>query len=150
MVLLSFAACNDERHAEPEPVIIRDTVRVLDEGERASLASFDPATGRLVFSSATPRLAALTPGDILASEPTPAAPYGFLRKVSSTSALGGGGLEVQTTQGTLREAIIQGSLAGEGTLTPADLMSQQLTPGVATSPLGIGFNLPVNAFTTAP
>lgn len=142
-VLLSFAACSGERQPEPEPVIIRDTVRVLDEGERASLASYDPATGQLVFSSSTPRLAALKPGDILATEPTPAAPYGFLRKVSSTSALGGG-LAVQTTQGTLREAIIQGSLAGQGTLTPADLASQQLAPGVTASPLAIGFNVPVD------
>lgn len=137
--LAVLAGCASEE-PEPEPVIISESARVLDAQGRQTLASFDPVGGALVFSTTTPQLAALKAGDILVSEPSAAAPYGLLRKVSSTSP-SGSGLVVQTTQGTLKEVILQGNLLAEGILTPADLTSFQPAPGigVARSALSVGF-----------
>jgi hypothetical protein len=128
--LAVLSGCSsDDPEPEPVPVIISENARVLDAQGRQGLASFDPVSGALVFSTLTPQLAALKAGDIIVSEPSAAAPYGLLRKVSSTSP-SGSGLLVQTTQGTLKEVILQGELLAEGILTPADLATFQPAPGV--------------------
>lgn len=139
--LAALSACSSEEDPKPAPVIISENARVLDAQGRQSLASFDPITGALVFSTLTPQLAALQPGDILASEPSAAAPYGLLRKVSSTSP-SGSGLVVQTTQGSLKEVILQGELVAEGVLTPKDLVAFEPAPpgdGVVRSAMNVGF-----------
>ena len=126
-----LAGCGgSSKGPEPVPVIVRDNTRVLSADGRALLASFDMSTGDLVFSSTTPQLAALNVGNLLASEPTPAAPYGFLRKVVSVTPQGAG-LLVATTPGSLREAIVQGDLVADGRLSPANLTGfRVLQPGV--------------------
>jgi hypothetical protein len=138
-----LAACADSHKApEPTPVIVRDNTRVLGADGRALLASFDLSTGALAFSGTTPQLAALKAGDILASEPTPAAPYGLLRKIVSVTPQGAG-LALATTPGSLREAIVQGDLAAQGHLSPSDLTAfAPAQPGILARPESIGFDVP--------
>ncbi len=138
-----LAGCgSSSKGPEPVPVIVRDNTRVLSADGRALLASFDMSTGDVVFSGTTPQLAALKVGDLLASEPTPAAPYGFLRKVVSVTPQGAG-LALATTPGSLREAIVQGDLAAVGRLSAADLTGfKSLRPGVVSQPLAMGFTVP--------
>jgi hypothetical protein len=143
---LSLAAqsgCSSkEPEPQPEPIVIAENARVLDAQGRQGLSSFDPVGGALVFSTVTPQLAALQPGDIIVSEPSAAAPYGLLRKVSSTSP-SGSGLVVQTTQGTLKEVILQGTLHAQGTLSPVDLEAFESAPGVVRPALKVGFPIDV-------
>jgi hypothetical protein len=146
-LLVGLVACGGSHESQTpadQQVIVRDNTRVLDSGGRELLASYDGASGMLVFSATTPQLEALAPGDLLVSEPTAAAPYGFLRKVSSVTPQGGG-LVVQSIQGSLREAIVQGSLTADGTLAPSDL-SLRLVPGSAVQALssGLHFDVPVD------
>jgi len=142
-----LAGCgSSSKQPEPPSVIIRANTRVLDAAGRSLVSSFDMTTGSLVFSGTTPQLAALKAGDLLASEPTAAAPYGFLRKVISVTPQGGG-LSLTTTPGSLREAIVQGDLASEGRLSPTDLTSfEARAPGILPSvaPAAIGFTAPIS------
>ena len=71
----------------------------------------------------------LTPDDIIVSDVTAAAPYGFLRKVSSVSD-SGGQVVVNTVSTTLEDAIQQGSMNYSTQLTPANIVSMTTQPGV--------------------
>lgn len=149
LVMAVPAACSDEAE-EPLEVIIRENTRVMDADARDRLQAYDPATGTLVFAGTTEMLAALQPGDVLASEPTAAAPYGLLRKVTLVTPQGSG-LAVDTVQASLREVIVQGELRADLALEPADLRSTKvLNPAaqaLTAQPLtvsGLGFDIPVS------
>ena len=68
--------------------------------------------GTLRFSRSTALLAALKLDDVLVSEPSAAAPSGFLRKVKSIR-LDGSGVVLETTQASLTDVITQGDLSAE-------------------------------------
>ena len=107
--------------------------RVLDASSRALLTSYDPASGTLTFAAGSPAIAALTPGDIVASEPSTAAPYGYLRKVTSVNA-GAGVVKLETEQATLEDAVDTGTLNASREITDADLSGPiETMPGVTVS-----------------
>lgn len=122
MVVGLLTACNGASTRKDDvltPIIPATTV-VVDAATRGALAEYDPGTGVMRFATRTPTLARLRPDDVLASEPSPAAPYGFLRKVKAIREEGGG-LVLETTQASLTEAIYQAELESSGTLEPSDL-----------------------------
>jgi hypothetical protein len=92
-----------------EPVIIPDTTRIADEATRALLTSYDAATGTLRFSDSTPLLESLQPDDVLVSEPSDAAPSGYLRKIISAT-LEDREWVLETSQANLTDAVTQGVL----------------------------------------
>lgn len=123
VLLLVLAACGGNNTTPPEdpklePEIAENT-RVVDPNTRGSLVGFSE-DGTLRFSSSTPFLANLKPGDILVSEPAAAAPNGFLKKVTAVRTEGAEVI-IETEQAALEEAILQGEASVEKQLTPDDL-----------------------------
>jgi hypothetical protein len=113
-----------------------DRLTVLDAGARAALSSSTPSS--LTFTPSPPQLATLQVGDVLASEPSPNAPSGFLRKVDGITPIPGG-VAVTTSDAALDDALIFGDLSDQLTLTAADLQSPAApanTTGGATAEAG--------------
>jgi hypothetical protein len=110
--------------------IIPITTKVADANTRQALQSFDPQNGTMRFAQVTPRLATLQADDVLVSEPSSAAPDGYLRKVKAIRQEGAM-VVLETTQANLTDAISEGSLRGSGDLQAADVRSARaLVPGV--------------------
>lgn len=125
------------------PNVVRDETRVLDASTRSALQEVK-SDGTLVFSSPNP----LKSGDVIVSEPTAAAPYGLLRKVTAV-APSGAGESVSTTQAKIGDALKSGHLSVTGrALTAADLVS--VTPlaqgSIRRTDNGLNFNLDVVLF----
>jgi hypothetical protein len=118
---------------DPSPTssaIIPDTTKVADPATRNALTTYDSASGVLTFAQSTPALSSLEPGDVLVSEPSSAAPDGYLRKVTAIRQEGGQIL-LDTTQANLTDAITDGDLNADFQLTGDDLLStQDLAEGV--------------------
>jgi len=113
-----------------QDVIMPDTTKVADETTRNALLSFDPSTCQMIFISGSTLLGNLKTGDVLVSEPGPAAPYGYLRKVNSVRKQRGF-VTVETSQASLTEAFYKGTLDAAGELLPDDLVSSEaMMPGV--------------------
>jgi hypothetical protein len=127
LLLLVLVACQSQ--PTPGSVIreplIPETTKIPDQATRDALTVFDTTTGVMRFNASTPVLDNLKPNDVLVSEPATAAPYGFLRKVTSVRKEGGEVI-VETTQAKLTEAIQQGTLNVEGKLKANQL--RQVTP----------------------
>jgi hypothetical protein len=111
------------------PAIIPDTTKVTDASTRSALSAYDKTSGTMRFSQSTPVLASLKPGDVLVSEPSSAAPNGYLRKVTS-SRTEGSEMILETTQAKLTEAVSQGTLNANFDLTAANLKTTNLIEGV--------------------
>ena len=143
LVLLSLlVACGSQTPTDPDaapiPPVIPPTTKVSDNATRAALTAYDPASGTMRFAQSTPALAALQPDDVLVSEPSAAAPDGYLRKVKAIREEGGQ-VVLETVQASLPEAISEGSLNANVELTPADLRSSvALVPGVTISAAEVG------------
>lgn len=120
-------------------VVIPTTTKVAGAATRDALTAYDPDSGVMRFSTRTPDLAALEPDDVLASEPSPAAPAGYLRKVKSMRTEGEEVI-LETVQANLTDAIHQGTLDGSGELTAKDLVgTTALVEGLSIGPaVGVG------------
>lgn len=110
--------------------IIPETTQVLTEATTQHLLSVSDDGVTFTFSQSTPELAALDIGDVMVGDVSTAAPYGFLRKVASVTAIGGQ-VVVTTTDATLEDAIQQGSIQLSKQLTPADIQAASFAPGVS-------------------
>ena len=113
--------------APPPAVIIPDTTKVADASARASLKTYDSASGVLRFSGSGPVLAKLKSGDVLVSEPSNAAPSGYLRKVTGVRQ-DGGDTVLDTTQARLDEAITEGELHADFQLSGDDMLRTEGLP----------------------
>ncbi len=118
-----------------QPAVVPETTKIADDATQDALASFDPDTGTLAFSTSTPTLAALDVGDVLVSEPSAAAPNGYLRKIESiTRQKKGGGVVLATTQATINDVVSEGTLDAAGELQADDLLATEaMVPGVTFS-----------------
>lgn len=140
ILLVTLTACGGTVDPPPKakPVIIPETTKVADSLTENALSVFDPDSGILRFAENTPQLQSLHPGDVLVGNPTAAAPYGYLRKVTAVRQEGDT-VVVETTQASLDEAVHQGSFDGKGDLEPSDLaeatpLLQGVTLRTLTSP----------------
>ncbi|MFB9990932.1 hypothetical protein ACFFLM_02905 [Deinococcus oregonensis] len=133
LILLAGAlsACGTLPGTPPDSsAIIPDTTKVADATTRAALTAYDSASGVLTFAQSTPALSSLNPGDVLVSEPSSAAPDGYLRKVTAIRQEGSQ-IFLDTTQANLTDAITDGDLTAEFQLTGDDLLStENLAAGV--------------------
>src|SRR5262249_45968396 len=82
------------------------------------------ADGILTFSTTTPLIDSLVPGDIVVAGISSKTPYGLLRKVQSMSK-NGASVVVNTTRANIEEAIPDGRVTASARLTPADIASSQ-------------------------
>ena len=116
LIAVLITACGDQTTSTPtlKPApkatptarkpIIPDTTKVTDAATRTALSAYDPASGTMRFSVSTPVLAGLKTDDVLVSEPSEAAPDGYLRKVKAIRTEGNG-VVLETTQANLTDAI---------------------------------------------
>ncbi len=109
--------------------IIPDTTKVLPPSTTQYLTNISEDGTTFTFSQSTPDLQAISLGDIIVSDVTTAAPYGFLRKVSLVSD-SGGQVILTTTGAVIEEAIQQGEASLMATLTPLDVISGTQIAGV--------------------
>ncbi len=126
-LLFVLTACPNPTPPAPvelEP-IIPQTTKIPDQATRDALTAFDTATGTMRFKTSTPVLDNLNPNDVFVSEPATAAPFGFLRKVTSVRKEGAE-VVVETSQAKLTEAVHQGSLSAEGKIKASQL--RKVTP----------------------
>lgn len=103
-------------------VIIPETTKVADPSTRAALTHFDLDSGVMRFSANTPFLQNLRPDDVLVSEPSAAAPYGYLRKVKAIRQEGGE-VVLETTQANITDAVTQGGFTVEGDFEAEDVVA---------------------------
>ncbi len=120
------------------PVVVSEAARVSDADTRTALSAYDRDAGTLRFSRSTALLAALKLDDVLVSEPSAAAPSGFLRKVKSIRS-DGSGVVLETTQASLTDVITQGDLSAETELGLDDLPHvKTLAPGITVHGAALG------------
>ena len=133
ILLLVATACSSPKTTpKPKPleVVIPDTTKVLDKNSRDELLVFDK-NGTLVFKGSSQFPANLKKDDVVVSEPSAAAPYGFLRKVDNIKNVNGQ-IIVETTPARLKDAVHQGEFSVKKSLTPSDLSSSKaLLEGVS-------------------
>jgi hypothetical protein len=138
LTLLVLASCTtNPPNPNAREAIIPATTKVPDQATREALTAYDPSTGTMRFAKSTSVLASLQPDDVLVSEPSSAAPYGYLRKVKAIRQEGGE-VVLETVQANLTDAVHQGSLDGSDDLEQSDLASatalvEGLTVGVVKS-----------------
>lgn len=81
---LEPAAPATESFFTPKP----ETV-IMDDDTNTDVVEFDIVTGRTVYDLGSPQLDSIRVGSVIASGPNPAAPGGFLRKVTGREEIGG-------------------------------------------------------------
>ncbi|TVR89386.1 MAG: hypothetical protein EA416_12630 [Trueperaceae bacterium] len=123
LLALLLAACGTAPPGTPPPddvpVVLADATVVLDASERAALVSADLGGGELRFAGLTAD--AFEAGQVLASEPTDAAPMGLLRRVVSVREEGDA-LVLETVVAALDEALVSGRVHLETELRAEDVV----------------------------
>ncbi|MCA9840098.1 MAG: hypothetical protein KC422_24520 [Trueperaceae bacterium] len=122
MSLLFLTACPQPQ--PPVTVVIPDTTKVADSSTRDVLTSFDMASGDMHFAKMTPFLEALKTNDVLVSEPSEAAPYGYLRRVVDIHK-DAKGVQLKTAVAGLADAINEGEFHAEGDFHADDLLATE-------------------------
>lgn len=102
-----------------EETVLPSTTKVLGAADRSGLLASNTDGQQLTFASSSPVLAGLGAGDVIASAPTDAAPYGLLRKVA-TIVPNGERTEVYTEEAALEEAVIDGDIVATATTLDSD------------------------------
>jgi hypothetical protein len=148
MIAIGFVACQPVTETAPPkeynlpiaPVINPETRVVPPEAraalskvvidnptckEIASTAKRTPCNFTLTYSQSNPFLEELHAGSVLVSEPSTAAPAGYLIKVVSNIPQGTGRM-IKGTQASLGDAVVQGELVLKKSLTADDLMSSKV------------------------
>jgi len=112
------------------PTIIPATTKILGDTSSRDLTSISADGTVYSFSALTPELQDLKVGDIMIGEPSPEAPYGFIRKITTISSSGsqlssastGFQLIFTTISATLEQAFQQTSFQVDQSL-PTQTMS---------------------------
>lgn len=110
--------------------IVPETTNVLSEESSDNLISISPDGSVFTFDQNTPTLTRVSPGEIIVSAPSPAAPHGYLRKVTTISDASGN-IVFRTEQASLEEALEQGSIEIHQQLRPEQTQQQMQLDGVA-------------------
>jgi hypothetical protein len=115
--------------------VIPPTTKVISTAAKQSLESVSADGADFTFAQDSPQLQALAPGDVMVSEPAPAAPYGFLRRVAG-KYIKNGKVVVQTEPAALEDAITEGSFSYNEPFKSATGSVQVLEtlPGVTITP----------------
>lgn len=112
------------RNGSDGDVIIPKTTKFLSSADLDAIESIDADLSKLVFNQETSTLSQLNSDDVLVcGTHGEMLPYGLLRKVTGVER-DGGMVTVNTDQATLTEAIEQGSLSEEITLTEDQVVTR--------------------------
>ncbi|HUF05325.1 MAG TPA: hypothetical protein VMM38_14270 [Aridibacter sp.] len=102
-----------------QDAIVPMTTKIADTATRTALASFDLNTGLMIYATETSLLKNLKVNDVLVSKPSAAAPYGYLRRITSVRKVNGTYV-LETVQASLNEAITRGEVDASGPLEADD------------------------------
>ena len=102
-----------------QEVVLQPNTKISDAATGDALISFDTLTGQMMFITETPLLRNIRAGDVFVSEPTPAAPFGLLRKITGVRK-SKGQVFLQTVQAKINEAVKFGKFHGAAELLPED------------------------------
>lgn len=92
-------------------------VEVVTSAVAGALETISPDGSQMVFDASSPLVGSFETSQVLVSGPTESTPSGFLRKITGITEMGGL-VTVETTQATLDEVIIKGSLDVTGSVDP--------------------------------
>ena len=112
------------------PPIIPETTEVLTEESTQHLVAVSSDGATFTFNQMTAELSEVAPGDVIVGDVSAVAPAGFLRKVTAVSAINGQ-IIVSTAPATLEDAIQQGSFSIHHQLSPDDIQTASVLPGVS-------------------
>jgi hypothetical protein len=114
----------------PITPVIPATTQVLTGTLAANLVAVAVDTSVLTFTQPLTQPLSLTPGDVIVSAPSAAAPNGLLRRVLTVTTASGQTV-VQTTAAALENAMQQGEAHVSQALTPSQIQSARYSEGVA-------------------
>lgn len=101
---------------------IQSNVTVIDSAKSVDLVAAD--SNKVIFNTNSETGKNLKAGDIIAGEPSENAPYGFLKRVISTTE-SGDSVIVITEDANLTDVVENGVISFERTFTPADTGTAQ-------------------------
>lgn len=145
LMVVIFSACQPPPTATPTPdtgeypVKIFDTTKVSDQTTRNALKGFDSETGTMRFAQSTEVLNNLKANDVMVSEPSSVAPFGYLRRVK-TVRKEGNEVVLETEPAKLTDAVQSGTLKIEASapeLTETGFSTRDLRPKLGVG-VGIG------------
>lgn len=122
ITVISFFGCSkDDETPEPEPANefeLAPETFIIDDATKNSLVHLDSITVK--FNSNTAQLDSLESGDIIVSEISQNAPYGYLRKINSITR-NNNTVELSTSLVSLTEAIKNGNASFSKNITVNDI-----------------------------
>ena len=119
IVALVLTACSPS-DSDGE-VVLKPTTVVADEETEEALTSVTENQEVLNFTESTPQLDGLEVGDVLVMGPTDHTPEGLLRKVTGIDH--SGSVVVSTEFATMEDAIEEGTITVNATITAADVQA---------------------------
>lgn len=110
--------------------IIPETTEVLTEETTDELITISQDGAVFTFAKMTPELSEIDIDDVIVGGISPAAPYGFLRKVTNVSS-SGGQVVISTTTATLEDAVEQGEFSLSHTFSPNEVVATSAINGIS-------------------
>jgi len=137
VLTLILGGCSSGEGGQGGGIMYYPYTKILTEGEAANIAEVTDNRSKILFTEITPFVAAIEPGDVLVcNQSIPGAEYGFLSRVTGVSNQGGT-VEVQVEPATIEDAIEQGEIVVNQTISLQALMSSALwTAGVEVMQVG--------------
>ena len=126
---------NDEVEPETPPLtdkrvgdlVLPPTTHLLNSTSLNALNDVSENSNTLTFSN-SPQLDSVNVGDILMIGVTPLTPNGLLRRITAVER--NGGIQIETVQASLNEAIKEGSFSLIKNINPEDIAKVELEEGV--------------------
>ncbi len=119
---------NNNSYGNTEPVLV-ETTHKLTEETTSQLSEISDDGSVYTFSNVNSEIENVSVGDVILSDPSDAAPYGFLRKVTSRHEQDGN-LILETEQATLEDAFESVSMNVEQDLLPENVTNMETASGV--------------------
>lgn len=134
LVALSLVGCQNDAskaNSQPDELILADNLSVMDSDDGAALLRVENDGATLVFEGEPAGIVGLSSGDLLASAPLDALPYGMLARVGDISTAGDE-TRVEIVTAPLSDAIRQGSVTLDAPLSSATVVETVLLMDGAT------------------
>ena len=122
--VLSVTGCgkNFSSSNSAAPATIPSTTKVLDNVTNQAVSSVSPDYSTITFTATTNLLKTIKTGNVIVSGVSSQFPYGMLRKVVSINQ-NGNQIALTTTQATLDQAIENGTISVNESLTASQIMT---------------------------
>ena len=106
-------------------VVLYENSKVMPATEGGNIASISEDRSVIVFSDNTDYVKSLNVGDIIAGDPVPGAPYGFLQRIVTVSA---DGRSITTEDASLEDLIKEAEISVSQSVSLEELMQDVVLP----------------------